>query len=124
MSTSSSQYHHFPPIQRVAVIGAGSSGLVAGRHLLDAGLDVAVFDRHGAVGEAWARSAGQDMDWLNPPPPSEAAFFPVARGRQGSRTFFEDQGEGESSDRVNMDREDIPASSISVSLAPWVIALI
>ncbi|KAG1077247.1 hypothetical protein G6F42_024976 [Rhizopus arrhizus] len=40
-------------IQKVAVIGAGPSGLVSGRHLKEAGLSVRVFDRNSYVGGVW-----------------------------------------------------------------------
>jgi dimethylaniline monooxygenase (N-oxide forming) len=35
---------------RVAIIGAGPSGLVAAKHALEAGFDVTVFEASGAVG--------------------------------------------------------------------------
>lgn len=41
------------PIRRVAVIGAGISGVVSAGHLLAAGLDVTVFERNEAPGGVW-----------------------------------------------------------------------
>lgn len=39
--------------KRVAVIGAGISGVVSAGHLLAAGLDVTVFERSHAAGGVW-----------------------------------------------------------------------
>ncbi|KAJ3339092.1 hypothetical protein HDU83_007786 [Entophlyctis luteolus] len=41
------------PIRRVAVIGAGASGLPAARHLKDQGLDVTLYERNSAPGGVW-----------------------------------------------------------------------
>lgn len=41
------------PAKRVAVIGAGISGVVSAGHLLAAGLDVTVFERSHAAGGVW-----------------------------------------------------------------------
>jgi cation diffusion facilitator CzcD-associated flavoprotein CzcO len=40
-------------IRRVAVIGAGISGVVSAGHLLAAGLEVTVFERNQAAGGVW-----------------------------------------------------------------------
>lgn len=40
-------------IDRVAVIGAGISGVVTAAHLLNAGLEVTVFERNQEVGGVW-----------------------------------------------------------------------
>lgn len=40
-------------LKRVAVIGAGISGVVSAGHLLAAGLDVTVFERREAAGGVW-----------------------------------------------------------------------
>lgn len=40
-------------IRRVAVIGAGISGVVSAGHLLAAGLNVTVFERNEAAGGVW-----------------------------------------------------------------------
>ena len=40
-------------IQRVAVIGAGISGVVSAGHLLAAGREVTVFERNKASGGVW-----------------------------------------------------------------------
>ncbi|KAL5046175.1 hypothetical protein BDW71DRAFT_207537 [Aspergillus fruticulosus] len=42
-----------PQIRRVAVIGAGISGVVSAAHLLQAGLDVTAFERSHAAGGVW-----------------------------------------------------------------------
>ena len=39
--------------QRVAVVGAGVSGVVAAAHLISAGLEVIVFERSDAAGGVW-----------------------------------------------------------------------
>jgi glycine/D-amino acid oxidase-like deaminating enzyme len=59
-------------IRRVAVIGAGISGVVAAAHLLKAGLQVKVFERSHAAGGVWfvipllayLGSAGLTLDYL------------------------------------------------------------
>ena len=43
----------FRPGAKVAVIGAGPAGLAAARRLLDAGLDVTVFERRSQAGGTW-----------------------------------------------------------------------
>jgi cation diffusion facilitator CzcD-associated flavoprotein CzcO len=40
-------------IQRVAVIGAGISGIVTAAHLLAAGIEVTVYERNAAAGGVW-----------------------------------------------------------------------
>ncbi|HEV2249998.1 MAG TPA: NAD(P)-binding domain-containing protein [Candidatus Limnocylindria bacterium] len=45
-------------MKRVAVIGAGASGLASARWLRDAGLEPAVFERTGAVGGLWRPDTG------------------------------------------------------------------
>lgn len=40
-------------IQRVAVIGAGISGVVSAAHLLRAGFDVTIFERNSEAGGIW-----------------------------------------------------------------------
>ncbi|KAL3433094.1 major facilitator superfamily domain-containing protein [Aspergillus tetrazonus] len=42
-----------PQIRRVAVIGAGISGVVSAAHLIQAGLDVTVYERSHAAGGVW-----------------------------------------------------------------------
>jgi cation diffusion facilitator CzcD-associated flavoprotein CzcO len=39
--------------QRIAVIGAGISGVATAAHLKNAGLEVTVFERNHAAGGAW-----------------------------------------------------------------------
>lgn len=38
---------------KVAVVGAGISGVVTGAHLIRAGLDVTVFERNDTAGGVW-----------------------------------------------------------------------
>ena len=38
---------------RIAIVGAGISGVVAGAHLEAAGLDYVVFERSGVAGGVW-----------------------------------------------------------------------
>lgn len=47
------------PIKRVAVIGAGISGVVSAGHLLAAGFEVTVFERSQAAGGVW-----YDETWM------------------------------------------------------------
>lgn len=45
-------------IDRVAVIGAGISGVVTAAHLLNAGLEVTVFERNKETGGVWYAKLG------------------------------------------------------------------
>jgi dimethylaniline monooxygenase (N-oxide forming) len=48
---------------RVAVIGAGPSGLAAAKHALEAGFDVAVFEASDAIGGQWHTTAAHSGVW-------------------------------------------------------------
>jgi dimethylaniline monooxygenase (N-oxide forming) len=48
---------------RVAVIGAGPSGLVAAKHALEAGFDVTVFEAGDALGGQWHTTAAHSGVW-------------------------------------------------------------
>ena len=50
-------------MQRIAVIGAGPSGLVAAKHALDAGFDVSVFEASDALGGQWHTTAAHSGVW-------------------------------------------------------------
>lgn len=47
------QQQRFEDIRSVAVIGAGISGILATKYLLQAGLDVTVFERNDKLGGVW-----------------------------------------------------------------------
>src|SRR3954447_8762484 len=49
---------------RVAVVGAGPAGLVAGKHALEAGFDVTVFEAQDALGGQW--NAGSPVSGVWP----------------------------------------------------------
>jgi cation diffusion facilitator CzcD-associated flavoprotein CzcO len=51
------------PGARVAIIGAGPSGLVAAKYALDAGFDVAVFEASDALGGQWHTTAPHSGIW-------------------------------------------------------------
>src|SRR3954469_19032635 len=58
---------------RVAVVGAGPSGIAAAKHLLVAGFDVTVFEASGALGGQWQPTAGHSGVWPGVDPnPSRA----------------------------------------------------
>ena len=48
---------------RIAVIGAGPSGLAAAKHALEAGFDVAVFEADDALGGQWQTTAAHSGVW-------------------------------------------------------------
>ena len=53
-----------PEIKKVAVVGAGISGVVSGKHLLAQGLDVTIFERSSGFGGVWLerlRRLGHEM---------------------------------------------------------------
>jgi dimethylaniline monooxygenase (N-oxide forming) len=47
----------------VGVVGAGPSGLVAAKHALQAGVDVAVFEASDDLGGQWHTTAAQSGVW-------------------------------------------------------------
>lgn len=48
---------------RIAIIGAGPSGLVAAKHALEAGFDVTVFEASDALGGQWQTTAAHSGVW-------------------------------------------------------------
>jgi cation diffusion facilitator CzcD-associated flavoprotein CzcO len=50
-------------VRRIAVIGAGPSGLVAAKHALEAGFDVSVFEASEALGGQWQTTAAHSGIW-------------------------------------------------------------
>ncbi|KAF7331611.1 Dimethylaniline monooxygenase [Mycena kentingensis (nom. inval.)] len=76
---NASDFYEFKwPIRKVAIIGAGVSGLVAYRELVDAGLEVRMFERDAVPGGIWHYTD----DAQEPPPipnadPSVADYAPV-----------------------------------------------
>lgn len=64
-------------IRRVAVIGAGASGLPCVRHLTEAGLEVCCYERQSIPGGIWNWVAKPGRPLAIPSPaPSKAAFTP------------------------------------------------
>jgi heterodisulfide reductase subunit A-like polyferredoxin len=64
--------------QRVAVIGAGISGVCAAAHLLQNGLQVVVFERSGIAGGVWHfdKRVARDPSYPNETP-SKGDYEPV-----------------------------------------------
>ncbi|KAL2814676.1 major facilitator superfamily domain-containing protein [Aspergillus cavernicola] len=60
-----------PQVRQVAVIGAGISGVVSAAHLLEAGLEVTVFERNHAAGGVWL------FDERRPLEPSYTSLKPL-----------------------------------------------
>ena len=48
---------------RIAIVGAGPSGLTAAKHALEAGFDVTVFEADGALGGQWNSTAAHSGVW-------------------------------------------------------------
>src|SRR5947208_15809743 len=48
---------------RIAVVGAGPSGLVAAKHALEAGFDVTVFEAGDTLGGQWHTAAAHSGVW-------------------------------------------------------------
>jgi dimethylaniline monooxygenase (N-oxide forming) len=77
---------------RVAVVGAGPSGVLAAKHALDAGFDVTVFEASDALGGQWQATAAHSGVWpgmrtntsramtafSDLPAPTEHALHPTA----------------------------------------------
>ncbi|EXJ92623.1 hypothetical protein A1O3_01175 [Capronia epimyces CBS 606.96] len=68
-----------PPIRRVAVIGAGVSGVSTAAHLIAEGLDVTVFERAPVSGGVWV---------LDPNIPFEPAY-PAPKASVAESTFYD-----------------------------------
>ncbi|KAI1323080.1 FAD/NAD(P)-binding domain-containing protein [Xylariaceae sp. FL0255] len=70
----SHSYQRVTGVSRVAIIGAGFSGITSASHLVKEGLDVTVFERTGVIGGAWVYDPRIEPDPpypnLIPPPPS------------------------------------------------------
>ncbi|KAK1148122.1 hypothetical protein N8T08_010761 [Aspergillus melleus] len=71
-------------IRRVAVIGAGISGVVSAGHLLAAGLDVTVFERNKAPGGVWL------YDERRPLEPNYPSIKPSEADRTGERSNYDE----------------------------------
>ncbi|KAF8553187.1 FAD/NAD(P)-binding domain-containing protein [Imleria badia] len=69
------EYQFNWPIQRVAVIGAGPSGLVAYRELTEAGFDVRIFERDSVPGGNWHYTEETPPDAPVPNAPTYLADF-------------------------------------------------
>ncbi|KAF8553185.1 FAD/NAD(P)-binding domain-containing protein [Imleria badia] len=69
------EYQFDWPIQRVAIIGAGPSGLVAYRELTEAGFDVRVFERDSVPGGNWHYTEEIPSDAPVPNAPTSLADF-------------------------------------------------
>ncbi|KAF8555876.1 FAD/NAD(P)-binding domain-containing protein [Imleria badia] len=69
------EYQFNWPIQRVAVIGAGPSGMVAYRELAEAGLDVRLFERDSVPGGNWHYTEEVALDAPVPNAPTAVADF-------------------------------------------------
>lgn len=70
-------YHEFPVVNRVAVIGAGPSGLQHAVELREAGFTVRLFERKQHPGGNWYYQDDTPLPEVYPqPPPSRAAFTP------------------------------------------------
>jgi dimethylaniline monooxygenase (N-oxide forming) len=87
---------HSPVIRRVAIIGAGVSGLATARILLAQGLDCTLFERRPTLGGVWAdgylnfgvqvqRELYEFPDW---PLPANAAKFPLGSAFQDYLTDY------------------------------------
>ncbi|KAG6374681.1 FAD/NAD(P)-binding domain-containing protein [Boletus reticuloceps] len=91
------EYQFEWPIQRVAVIGAGPSGLVAYRELTEAGLDVRLFERNSVPGGVWHYTEEVPLDAPVPNVPASIGDFvpslPPAGVDLPYIEEFEDDGE-------------------------------
>ncbi|KAH0836316.1 hypothetical protein J3R83DRAFT_7865 [Lanmaoa asiatica] len=90
------EYQFSWPIKRVAVIGAGPSGLVAYRELTEAGLDVRIFERDNVPGGNWHYTEEIPLDAPVPnAPPAIGDFVPSLPPASVSLPYseeFEDDG--------------------------------
>ncbi|EAW12388.1 putative FAD dependent oxidoreductase [Aspergillus clavatus NRRL 1] len=76
------------PVQKVAVIGAGISGVVSAAHLLAAGIEVTVFERNDAAGGVWLHDERKPLDPVYPstkPSQAERHDDPLPEGNDKRR---------------------------------------
>ena len=86
---------------KVAVVGAGISGVVTGAHLMRAGLDITVFERNDAAGGVWSDPLPRSVPWILmylrlyderlPPEPSYPANKPSEGDSITRRNFLHRQ---------------------------------
>ncbi|KAE8155316.1 pantothenate transporter [Aspergillus avenaceus] len=103
-------------INKVAVIGAGISGVVSAGHLLAAGLDVTVFERNQAAGGVWLYDERTPVEPSYPAMrPSETDLAPKDR-HQRDRFVLEHAPPGPCYDGL---RNNVPTPLIRVKLNAW-----
>src|SRR3954454_20147260 len=95
------------PEARIAIIGAGPSGLVTAKYALEAGFDVTIFEASDDLGGQWYATAPHSGIWpgmrtntsrmmtavSDAPPPADHETYPLAEQVQNSlRQYASDHG--------------------------------
>ncbi|GES58248.1 pantothenate transporter [Aspergillus terreus] len=104
-------------IRRVAVIGAGISGVVTAAHLLQNGIEVVVFERNPAAGGVWLHD---DRQPLEPPfpsiKPSIADQPDTTPGSPNEHVTLKHAPPGPAYDSL---KNNVPTPLMRVKLGPW-----
>ncbi|THC96261.1 hypothetical protein EYZ11_004254 [Aspergillus tanneri] len=102
---------------RIAVIGAGISGVVSAGHLLAAGLDVTVFERNKAPGGVWLYDERRPLEPEYPADkPSEADKTGKISKNAREKAFLEHAPPGPCYDGL---RNNVPTPLIRTKLNAW-----
>ena len=107
------EYAVLPDAVRTVVIGAGQSGLAAGHHLMQRGVEVVILDANDGVGAGW-RNRWDSLRLFTPSQYSSLPGmpFPAPRGRSPTRTTWRTTSR---STHRRLSSRSIPESSSTAS---------
>ncbi|KAE8321610.1 major facilitator superfamily domain-containing protein [Aspergillus sergii] len=103
-------------IHKVAVIGAGISGVVSAGHLLAAGFDVTVFERNKVAGGVWLYDERQPIEPQYPATKPSETDQPAKDRHQKERFVLEHAPPGPCYEGL---RNNVPTPLIRVKLNAW-----
>ncbi|KAF2963648.1 hypothetical protein GQX73_g9922 [Xylaria multiplex] len=106
------------PIKKVAVIGAGISGVVSAAHLIREGIEVTVFERTGTIGGVWFYDERVDRDppFPNVIPPVQDWTDLDAQGLSAEEALVLHGPPGPCYAGL---KNNVPTSLMKSSLLPW-----
>ncbi|KAH8163563.1 hypothetical protein CIB48_g4691 [Xylaria polymorpha] len=106
------------PIKSVAVIGAGISGVASAAHLINEGLEVAVFERTGTIGGVWCYDERVDKEppFPNTIPPAQDWTDVETEGLKAAEALILHGPPGPCYAGL---KNNVPTSLMKSSLLPW-----
>ncbi|KAH7007716.1 FAD dependent oxidoreductase [Ilyonectria destructans] len=105
-----------PPIRRVAVIGAGVSGVLTAAHLKSEGLDVTVFERAPVSGGVWVWDSKIPLEPTYPSAKPSVASSTFHNPPDSSDKYILHSGPGPAYDSL---KNNVPTELLEVSLNSW-----